>query len=127
MHCVLSDHQHRPQKIKQKSQSCKSMKKQNTMRSFLLPDDLWGHIKAFTCDPRRFPHPIARLYASYCDGRSNFWRLEAKTLYDPRIGSLFRSHVRKEFMDIWYAYDECGDYDDDDNDMRIWHRSTGFR
>ena len=105
------------------------MKKQNTMRSFLLPDDLWGHIKAFTCDPRRFPHPIARLYASYCDGRSNFWRLEAKTLYDPRIGSLFRSHVRKEFMDIWYAYDECGDYyyDDDDDDMRIWHRSTGFR
>ena len=65
------------------------MKKQNTMRSFLLPDDLWGHIKAFTCDPRRFPHPIARLYASYCDGRSNFWRLEAKTLYDPRIGSLW--------------------------------------
>ena len=93
------------------------------MRPFLLPEDPWRHVKAFTCDPGRYPHPIARLYAPYCDGQSNFRRLEAKTLYDPRIGSLFRAHVRREFMDIWYAYDDGGD----DDDMRIWHRSTGFR
>jgi hypothetical protein len=37
------------------------------MHSFLLPDDPWRHIKAFTCDPGRYPHPIARLYPP--DGR----------------------------------------------------------
>ena len=67
----------------------KRKKKEKSMHPFLLPEDPWRHVKAFTCDPGRYPHPIARLYASYCDGQSNFWRLEAKTLYDPRIGSLW--------------------------------------
>ena len=48
-----------------------------------------------------------------------------KTLYDPRIGSLFRERVREEFVDIWYAYD-AADERDDDPDTRIWHKSTGF-
>ena len=91
----------------------------------MLPDDVWRHVVAFACDPVRYPHPIARLFRCYCDGNSNFWRLEAKTLYDPRIGSLFRERVREEFVDIWYAYD-AADERDDDPDTRIWHKSTGF-
>ena len=79
----------------------------------MLPDDVWRHVVAFAWDPVRYPHPIARIFRCYCDGNSNFWRLEAKTLYDPRIGSLFRERVREEFVDIWYAYDAADERDDD--------------